>query len=335
MERRGNRGLFRAYIRSYWRDMAAFGLFAGIFWVVLALYGAGAEAALYAAGLCVLAGTALLAAGYARFRREHMRRLAALENLLVLTEPLPPAGTPAEADFRAMAQRMKEAYGALATETERSRREDLDWFTAWVHQIKTPIAVMRLTLQAEDTTEHRALETELFRIGQYAQMALTYLRLGEGTGDLRIETVALDGVIRQAVHKYAPQFVQRKLYLRYDGTDARVLTDEKWLSFILEQLLDNAVKYTVSGGVTISVSPEKVLSVSDTGIGVEQADLPRIFEKGFTGFNGRTDKTATGLGLYLCRQAADRLRHRLWAVSEPGKGSTFYLDMHSDKLEVE
>ena len=329
------RGLFGAYIRSCWRDMAAFGLFAVIFWVIFYLYRVETEAVLYAAGLCVLAGLILLGAGYARFRRGHMRRMAALENLLVLTESLPAAETPAEADFRAMAQRMKAAYDALASEADTARRENLDWFAAWVHQIKTPIAVMGLTLQAEDTPEHRALEAELFRISQYAQMALTYLRLGEGAGDLQIGTVDLDRVIRQAVHKYAPQFVGRKLYLRYEGTDVQVLSDEKWLAFIVEQLLDNAVKYTPAGGVTIAVSAGKVLSVADTGIGVAASDLPRIFEKGFTGYNGRTDKSATGLGLYLCRRAADKLHHRLWAQSRPGKGSIFYLDMHTDKLEVE
>ncbi len=316
--------------------MGVFALFAAIYAAVLVLYDVPAEPALYGAGLCALAGAVLLAAGYVRFRRGHMRRLAALENLLILpAESLPAAETPAEADLREMVRRMKAAYDALSTEADRARRENLDWFTAWVHQIKTPIAVMRLTLQAEDTPEHRDLEAELFRVSQYAQMALTYLRLGEGAGDLRIETVALDGVIRQAVHKYAPQFVRRKLYLRYEGTDQQVLSDEKWLSFIIEQLLDNAVKYTPAGGVTVSVSAEKTLSVADTGIGISASDLPRIFEKGFTGYNGRADKAATGLGLYLCRQAAEKLRHRLWAESEPGKGSVFYLDMRRDRLEVE
>ncbi len=329
------KNLFWTYLRNCRRGMAVFALFAGIFAVVFYLYDVQAEAVAYAAGLCVLAGAGLLAAGYVRFKREHMERLAALENILILTEPLPPAATPAEADFRAMAEQMKAAYGRLVNDTEQARREHLDWYTAWVHQIKTPIAAMQMTLQGEDTPEHRAMEGELFRVRQYAEMALTYLRLGEGSSDLVIRTCALDGIIRQAVRKYAPQFVGKRLYLHYDGTEEKVLTDEKWLSFILEQLLDNAVKYTNAGGVTIEVSGEKVLSIADTGIGIAPEDLPRIFEKGFTGYNGRSDKSATGLGLYLCRRSAEKLRHKLWAESEPGKGSTFYLDMHSDALEVE
>ena len=333
MER--ERHLLRTYLRSHRRGAGVLALFTAIFALVLDLYGAPAEAALYAGGLCALAGAGLLAAGYVRFRRDHERRRAALGNILVLTEPLPPADSPAEEDFRAMAQRMKAAYDELVTDRSRTRQEHLDWYTAWVHQIKTPIAVMQMTLQSEDTPEHRALEAELFRIRQYAQMALTYLRLDEGGSDLVIRTVDLDGVIRQAVRKYAPQFVGKKLYLRYEGTDVQALTDEKWLSFIVEQLLDNAVKYTPAGGVTVAVSPEKVLSVADTGMGIAAEDLPRIFEKGFTGYNGRTDKAATGLGLYLCRRSAEKLRHRLWAQSAPGQGSVFYLDLHTDKLEVE
>ena len=114
-----------------------------------------------------------------------------------------------------------------------------------------------------------------------------------------------------------------------------MLTDEKWLSFIIEQILSNALKYTNTGVITISVSPDKVLSIKDTGIGIALEDLPRIFEKGFTGYNGRSDKKSTGLGLYLCRQAADRLSIKISAKSAPGVGTEFMLDLKMNKLEVE
>ncbi len=329
------KGEFWLYLKSCRRGAAALALFTAIFAAVLWLYNVPAETALYAGGLCVLAGAVLLWAGYGRFRTRREKRLEALENLPVWAGDLPEAEGPEAEDFRAMAEKMRASYADLAGETDRARRENLDWYTAWVHQIKTPIAVMQMTLQEEDTPEHRALEAELFRVRQYAEMALTYLRLGEGASDLVIRPVTLDGVIRQAVRKYAALFVQKRLALTYEPTAAVALTDEKWLSFILEQLLDNAVKYTPTGGVTITVTAEKVLRVADTGIGVAAEDLPRIFEKGFTGYNGRADKTATGLGLYLCRQAADKLHHRLWAESAPGQGSVFCLDLHSDELGVE
>ena len=144
-------------------------------------------------------------------------------------------------------------------------------------------------------------------------MALSSIRLGEGAADLVIRECDLDEIIRKTVRKYAGQFIRRKIRLVYDGTDMKALTDEKWLSFILEQLLSNAVKYTPEGGtVTIAADRYRRISVTDT--------LPRIFEKGYTGYNGRMDKKSTGIGLYLCRQAADRLGHRLTAASEPGRG---------------
>jgi hypothetical protein len=145
----------------------------------------------------------------------------------------------------------------------------------------------------------------------------------------------MDEIIRQAVHKFAPQFVHSRVRLVYEPVSMRVLTDEKWLLFILEQLLSNAIKYTPKGTVTITVSGQEVLSIADTGIGIAPEDLPRIFEKGFTGYNGRADKNATGLGLYLCRQTADKLGIGLWAQSTPGEGSTFYLDLHRKKIVVE
>jgi signal transduction histidine kinase len=190
---------------------------------------------------------------------------------------------------------------------------------------------MRMTLQGEDTEENRDLLAELFRIEQYVDMVLSYIRLGSSQTDFVFAWYDLDSIIRQAIHKYASQFVRRRIRLVYEPVEVQVLTDEKWLLFILEQLLSNAIKYTPQGTVTITVSPEKILTVSDTGIGIAPEDLPRIFEKGFTGYNGRADKKATGLGLYLCRQTADILGIRVSAQSEPGRGSTFSLDLQPYK----
>ena len=210
-----------------------------------------------------------------------------------------------------------------------------DYYATWVHQIKAPIAVMKVLLQQEDTLENRELSAELFRVEQYADMALSYVRLGEGASDLLIQEYALDDIVRKAVRKFAGQFIRRRIRLVYEGTDVRVITDEKWLGFIIEQLLSNAVKYTSEGSVTISVDDRKRLSVTDTGIGISPEDMPRIFEKGYTGYNGRLDKKSTGIGLYLCRMAADKLGHKLAAQSEPGKGSRFTVDLESYPLVTE
>ena len=210
----------------------------------------------------------------------------------------------------------------------------MDYYTTWVHQIKTPISIMRMTLQAEDTNEHRELLVQLFRIEQYVEMVLSYLRLDSESSDLVFQKYQLDDLIREAIHKYASQFVRKRIRLRYEPVNEMVLTDEKWLLFMIEQILSNAVKYTQEGEVTITITKEKVLQIADTGIGIAPEDLPRIFEKGFTGYNGRSDKKSTGLGLYLCRMAADKLSHQIWAESEVGKGTVFSIDLNRKEMDI-
>ena len=181
----------------------------------------------------------------------------------------------------------------------------------------------------------RELEAELFRVEQYVEMALNWMRLGSDSKDFLFREYALDGIIRQAIRKYAPQFIRRRIRLVYEPAEGKVLTDEKWLLFIIEQLLSNAVKYTQQGSVSIRVVPEKVLEIEDTGIGIAPEDVPRIFEKGFTGYNGRADKKSTGLGLYLCRLTAEKLSHKISVESQVGVGTKVSIDLHSDTLWVE
>ncbi len=227
---------------------------------------------------------------------------------------------------------------------ERRRRQDsmriryqdtIDYYTTWVHQIKTPIAAMGLVLQQEDTEKSRRLSEELQRIEQYVEMVLTYLRLGSRDTDYVFARVDLDLLLRGCIRKYAGQFIRRHLALDYQDVDCQVLTDEKWLAFVVEQVLSNALKYTREGSVRIYMESPCTLCVRDTGIGISPEDLPRIFEKGYTGYNGRSDKKATGLGLYLCRQICDRLRHTITVSSAPGKGTTVRIGLGREVLEVE
>lgn len=306
--------------------------FAGVF----ALYDIRIEAVWYPLLLAALFGILFLVLGFIKFRRKHMDLERLQPENAPCAEYLPRADSLAERDYQALVLREEEANRVRREEWDSARKDMNDYYAVWVHQIKAPIAVMRVMLQQEDTQENRELSAELFRIEQYAEMALYYIRLGEGASDLVIQEYELDDIIRKAVRKYAGQFIRRKIRLVYGGTDQRVVTDEKWLSFIIEQLLSNAVKYTPEGGtVTITVGDNKQLSVSDTGIGISPEDLPRIFEKGYTGYNGRLDKKSTGIGLYLCRTAADKLGHRLQAQSKPGRGSRFIIDLASYPFQGE
>ena len=186
-------------------------------------------------------------------------------------------------------------------------------------------------IHSGDTPEHHALLIELSRIEQYVEMVLQYIRIGSGTNDLVIREYDLDTLICESVRKFAPQFFEKKLQLIYEKTDATIVSDRKWFICILDQLLSNAVKYTSVGSVTISVK-DSVLSVADTGIGIAPEDLPRIFEKGYTGTNGRIENRSSGLGLYLAKKAADLLSIRISAESVIGKGSTFILDLTQERV---
>ncbi len=327
--------LLKKYLHQYRCIAAVLLLFVLIFAGVLSLYDMQAEAVAYAALICVVLAIIILAVNFTDFCRRHKEREFALNNILIMTDELPAAKNLAEEELCEMIVRLKEINHSNMTKYQNERTESIDYYTAWVHQIKTPISVMQMILQGEDSDEHRELCAELFRIEQYVEMALCYFRLDSSSSDFVFKRLDLNQVIRSAIHKFAPQFVRKRIKLKYEPTAIEVLSDEKWLSFIIEQILSNAVKYTESGQVSIAVSSDKILSISDTGIGIASEDIPRIFEKGFTGYNGRINKKSTGLGLYLCKKAADKLSHKLSVESSVGKGSTFSIDMRSDNIEIE
>ncbi|MGN0334658.1 MAG: sensor histidine kinase [Lachnospiraceae bacterium] len=327
--------LLFSYLREKRYSVLLFFLSLLIFAVIYNLYGVEGEAYFYASGLCIFMGLLILTIRLIRFLGSHKERLIKISSIEQDYGTLPVPETLIEQDYQEMVAALGHRCNELSTALRTERQDSLDYYTTWAHQIKTPIAVMQMILNAEDTEEHRELSAELFRIEQYVEMVLSYIRLGSETNDFVFQEYALDDLIRQSIRKYAPQFIRKKIRLIYEPTEVTVLTDEKWLCFILEQLLSNAVKYTYQGSVSISVSPEKVLTIRDTGIGIASEDLPRIFEKGFTGYNGRTDKKSTGLGLYLSKQAADKLGIRISAVSQPGEGTNISLDLSSKKLEVE
>jgi len=245
-------------------------------------------------------------------------------------EELPPAHSLTEKDYREMLERLYQTSKTLSAQYEEEKRDMQEYYAAWVHQIKTPIAVMRMLLAQEESRQKQELENELFRIEQYVEMVLQYVRLGDDTVDLLIREYSLDDLIRQSIRKFAPQFILKRLKLNYQPTDRKIVTDQKWFACIMDQLLSNAVKYTPSGSVTISVGEDCRLRITDTGIGIAPEDLPRIFEKGYTGSNGRLEKHSSGLGLYLCQKAAHKLSIGLEAESTPGKGSTFILNLKQE-----
>lgn len=234
-------------------------------------------------------------------------------------------------------EKLKETRESNSEESIRweELQEKQDFFALWTHQIKTPIAALNLLLQGEKQ-DVAACRQELFKIESYVEMALNYLRFEEMSNDLVLERNSLEQLVRQVVKKYAAIFIYNHISVQLEHLDYTVLTDEKWFCFVLEQILSNALKYTKQGSVKISAEEiENGLQVlvQDTGIGIKREDLPRIFEKGFTGYNGRMDKKASGLGLYLCKGVCEKLGHEIRVVSEEGEGTTVILTLQLEKVQ--
>ena len=186
------------------------------------------------------------------------------------------------------------------TEEERKRYTDLmDYYTLWVHQIKTPIAASQLLLQDVTDSKTRALlEQEVFKIDSYTNLVLQYLRLENFHDDLQLRQVTLEPLVKEVVRKHSLFFIQKGLTVNLHDLDVKVVSDEKWLLVIIEQVLSNSLKYTKSGGIEIYFK-DNGLHLKDSGIGIKNSDILRVFERGFSGYNGRLTQQSSGLGLYL------------------------------------
>lgn len=323
--------LFLKYLKAHRRSIAIGILFFFIFLISFSLYHLPVKAVIYPVMLCTLLGLLWMLVDFHRVRQkaQTLQRIRSLTD--VITGSFPLAEGPVEEVYQQILHAIGEEYTRYCTDMNHKYSNMMDYYTVWVHQIKTPIASMRLHLQNEDTALSRKLSADLFRIEQYVEMVLTFLRLDLNSTDYVLKEHDLDTIVRQAVKKFSGEFICRKLRLVYEPLSATVVTDEKWLSFVIEQVLSNALKYTPAGSITIHLTDDKKLCISDTGIGIAPEDLPRIFENGFTGYNGRSDKKASGIGLYLCKRICSNLGHNITATSVIGKGTLITIDLAQKK----
>ena len=329
------KGFFRLYLRAQRRGMLFLGFCCLIFTVSFALYGLPLGAVLYPAALCAAAGGIILLLSLRKSRAVCQELSLMQHHPADLPDELPAAQSPQEQAYQALLLALHTDRQKLKSDMNARYHDLTEYYTVWAHQIKTPIAAIRLALQNEDTPLSRRLTGEVGRVEQYVQMALTYLRLGSDSSDYVIRSCALDDIVRPAVRRFAGEFIQRKIQLNYQMLNYTVITDEKWLGFVVEQVLSNALKYTPQGSVSIYMEPEGVLCIRDTGIGIAPEDLPRVFEKGYTGYNGRSHRKASGLGLYLCREILTRLGHSVSAESQVDHGTTIRIDLRQHKTMQE
>lgn len=327
--------LLRLYLKQRWRGIfSAFG-FCGIFAITFWLYHLPVAAVLYPTVVCTILGLVFITTDFRRVLRKHQK----LDCIRTLSdadgENFPAIEGLEDEDYQQIIRLLYDEQTRFRSDTTKRYEDMVDYYTIWAHQIKTPIASMRLTMQNEDSAFSRKLSSELFRIEQYVEMVLMFLRLDSHSTDYLIREYDLDAIVCQAVRKFAGEFISRKIQLVYEPLNSSVITDEKWLSFVIEQVLSNALKYTPSGSITISLEAPKTLCIRDTGMGIAPEDLPRIFEKGYTGYHGRADKKATGIGLYLCRRICNNLKHSISAESNLDTGTCIRIDLSQYQLSAE
>ncbi len=263
----------------------------------------------------------------------YFRRLQLLcmltDQLDTCAQRLPEPGNDVERGYAALLSAVSDDRDAWKRRCRADMHDSLTYYTLWVHQIKTPIAAMRLVLASSRDENAGVIAQELFKIERYADLALRYAKLTDIASDLVIEACALDEIVSECVKKFGVLFVYQKLPVHIEKSNCTVFSDKRWLSFIFEQLLSNAIKYTRRGSVSV-YGTERGLAVKDTGIGIRPEDLPRIFEKGYTGFNGRLDNRASGIGLYLAKKAATALRIGIRVTSALGEGTVAELVLPQD-----
>ncbi len=337
MEERSNFELIIFYFKFRSKEIILFLIFSLIFVTVFFLYNLPIEPIVYGFLLCTFIGIIFIGVDFFTYYNKHKLLNDLKRNIILNTDGLPEAKNIIEDDYNKLISIIHKEKIRIASEADIARSDLMDYYTLWAHQIKTPISAMRLLLQAEDNEQNAELSMELFKIEEYVEFVLQYLRLESISSDLVLKQYNLDDIVKQAVRKYAKMFIRKRIKLNFNDLNCTVLTDEKWILFVIEQILSNALKYTKEGSISIYMDKkaEKTLVIEDTGIGIRPEDLPRVFERGYTGYNGRSNKKSTGIGLYLCQKILNKLSHNIKVESELDKGTKVKIDFSTIDIKIE
>lgn len=229
-----------------------------------------------------------------------------------------------EVRLKTLVNQLQEELGDLQDSSDLRQNELEEYFMMWVHQMKTPITASQLILKNPDEKTITGLRQEMVYIENYTNMALNYLKLSNPSTDMVFSQRKLDDIINPLLRKYSIQFIQNNIRLHYQPIEEVVVTDVNLTSLMIEQILNNALKYANQKEIWIEFnSPTNTLSIKDSGKGIRSEDLPKIFDKGYSGFNGQLNQKSSGLGLYLVALIAKRLNQPVAVESTYGEESTF------------
>lgn len=337
------KGILLLFIRTYQGYLWWYLFILTVFLFVSFLYHELLAPIGYAVLILSFTGVLLSIRGYVRFAKRIREIYFIIGQDHIEPDMLPVPHNVLENCYQEMIRNLIKQQKEILRQEENERIARDDYYTMWVHQIKTPISAMDLLLQdslgnlSEEKIHQKnvLMRQELFKTEQYAEMVLQYLRMEQMEKDLSIQEIKVKDMVHGVLKKYSSLFIYKKLSLTTEELNRTVYTDEKWCSFLLEQILSNAIKYSAEQGRIEIYSPvEGLLVVKDYGIGIRKEDLPRIFERGFTGYNGRMYKKATGLGLYMCKQIADKLSIRISIESEVSAGTKVMIEFPAKMMEM-
>ena len=308
--------------------------------LVMVVYGMDAAAAAFVCGVLVLAAAVALVLDWLH-RRAFYRRLEdaldALDETYLATELTERPGFLEGQLFYDALDRESKAMRDRIVAARRRSREYREYVETWVHEIKTPIAAARLVARNNPSPATESMDAELDQIEGYVEQALYYSRGTSLERDFQIRQVALADVVRDALRHKARTLIGAHVAPELGELDYTVRADPKWLAFVIGQVLVNAAKYQgeKDGGGRVRIWAERQetgldawetrLAIADDGIGIPDADVGRVFDKGFTGENGRRYARSTGMGLYLVRELCEKMGVSAWLESEQGVGTTIYL----------
>ncbi len=275
-----------------------------------------------------------LLGGYIRRQRFYRQIQQSLEsNLAGIVHTLPQPGNYEQKLYRRLLEMIYSEQKEYLETLHEQRKENLEFINSWVHEIKTPLAASHLLIEnsrgqyADELLD--SLEEEVTRMDGLVEQVLYHARMDDFARDYLIQEYELQPLVNELVKGQARLFISRKIGVNIGEIDISVLTDRKWLLFILNQVLSNSLKYTPAGGLIRIYAEEdareKRLVIADNGVGIKAEDIERVFARGFTGYNGRKFSKSTGMGLYLARTLARKLGHEMSIDSELGEYTRVYL----------
>ena len=329
-----------AYLRDQCLPIVIWALTAGFIVMMLGTLGVNSSAQGFLVIVLAVAGIACLLYGYFRragFYKELLARLESLDQKYLITEMIErPDFLEGKLLYDVMIQVNKSMNDRLAS-YRRASNDYREYIETWVHEVKTPIASSRPMIENNKNEVTRSLETEISRIEGYVEQALFYTRSNSVEKDYIIKKVNLKEMISSCVKKNARALIESRISVQMQDLEEDVFTDAKWIDFIVGQILSNSIKYRRDQDPQIKIFAEKKensnrLSICDNGIGIPPQDIRRVFEKGFTGENGRRFTRSTGMGLYLCKKLCEKLGLSISLTSQVGQGTLIEILFPKSKM---